>query len=265
MDKRIEAIVIDVDGCLVPTNGDTSPEYYASLAWISQCIKQANQGAFPPIGFCSGRDRNYIESTAFYLGLPNSWSIIESGVALFNPTTKELLFNPALTPNVQRVFKEVTKERIPKFLKTFSGLFLYPGNMVCVTLELEYNATISVEEVYKAVKKEMADLLEKGLVRITHSNCAVDISPPGIDKASGIQFWARHTGLNLAKTLSIGDSKGDFPLFRQTGYVGCPENASKECKRFVKSRKEKGHISSHKYASGVVDIIKHFTPGVRFF
>jgi len=60
MDRKIEAVLIDVDGCLLSTNGNVSSEYYKGLAQISQYVKKSNQGKFPPVGFCSGRDRNYI-------------------------------------------------------------------------------------------------------------------------------------------------------------------------------------------------------------
>ncbi len=256
MDRKIEAILIDLDGCLVPTNGNVSSEYYKGFAQISQNVKKANRGRFPTIGFCTGRDRNYVEAVSFFAGLPNSWSVIESGVALFNPATKELIFNPALTEKIRATFKKIINERLPRFLEKNPMLFLYPGNMICAALECKYGSTIAIEDVYKAVKKEMADSLNGGLLRVNYSDCAVDISPVGIDKASGIKFLSLLRKINLKKTLGIGDSNGDFPLFEQVGYVGCPANASKECKQLI--RKRKGYVSLLKYAEGVADVIGHF-------
>ena len=65
MRREIEAIFIDVDGCLLPTDGDVSPVYFLGLNQISQHVKEANQGSFPKIGFCTGRDRNYVEAVSF--------------------------------------------------------------------------------------------------------------------------------------------------------------------------------------------------------
>lgn len=256
MNKEIEAILIDVDGCVVPTNGKVSCQFFSGLSIISRYVEKANQGKFPPIAFCSGRDRNYIEAVSFFVGLPNFWSVIESGIALFNPATKELRFNPVLTEEVKKVFEEITNERMPKFLERNSMLFLYPGNMVCVALERKYGVALTIEDVYEAVKKELADFLQSRLVEITHSDCAIDISPAGIDKASGLQFLSQCTGINLKKTLGIGDSNGDFPLFETVGYIGCPANASEECKKLVEKRK--GYISPYPYARGVADVIENF-------
>ena len=256
MNKEIEAILIDVDGCIVPTNGKVSCEFFSGLSIVSKYVEKANQGKFPPIALCSGRDRNYIEAVSFFVELPNSWSVIESGIALFNPATKELIFNPALTNEVKRVFKEITEERIPKILGKYPQLFLYPGNMICVALERKYGIHPPIEAFYKGVMEEIEDLLRTKLVQITHSDCAIDISPAGIDKASGLQFLSQCTGINLKKTLGIGDSNGDFPLFKSVGYIGCPANASEECKKLVEKRK--GYISSYPYARGVADVIGNF-------
>lgn len=257
MNTEIEAILIDVDGCIVVTNGDIIFEYHKGLKRISEYVEAANRRKFPPIGFCSGRDRNYIEAVSFFVGVPNSWSVIESGIALFNPKTKALRFNPILTEEAKRVFEEIATKRMPKFLERNPMLFLYPGNMVCVAIERKYGVALTIEDIYEAVKRELADLLQSHLVQITHSDCAIDISPAGIDKASGLQFLSREMRINLKKTLGIGDSKGDFPLFGQVGFVGCPANASDECRALVKERK--GHISPFYYSEGVAEIIDHFT------
>ena len=249
-------ILIDVDDCMLPTNGEVSSEFYRGLEQISQFVKKGNEGEFPPVGFCTGRDRNYVEATAFHCGRPNSFSVIESGIALFNPTTKELILNPALTPEVKEAFEEISRKRIPQILKKHPKLFLYPGNMINVALEREYGFEIPIEECYEAVKNEVADLVERGLITIHHSRIAVDISPAGIDKASGVRFLSKHTGVELNQILGIGDSRGDFPLLNLVGHVGCPSNASKECKDLILTRK--GYISPFNYAYGVVDVIQHF-------
>ena len=257
--RKIEAIFIDVDGCLLPTDGDVSPVYFLGLNQISQYVKEANQGNFPKIGFCTGRDRNYVEAVSFFTGLPNSWSVIESGIAIFNPTTKELILNPVLTPKIGKAFVKMSEEKVPQILKRYPELFLYPGNMINIALERRYGTDLSIEECYEVVKKELEGLLEERLIIVTHSHIAVDISPAGIDKASGMEFLSKYAGINLAKSLGIGDSKGDFPMMKLVGYVGGPSNASKECKELITAKE--GYISQFKYANGVADVISYFVEG----
>lgn len=257
MGKDVSAILIDIDDCLLPTNGKTFPDFFMGLREIADCVKAANKGFFPKIAFCSGRDRNYIEAVAFVVGLPNWWSIIESGIALFNPTTKALCINNALNAEMKNAFAAIRNERLSKILELVPELFEYPGNMINIALERRNGIEIPIEKYYAVVVEALSDLLVKGLVTVHHSRIAVDISPPGIDKASGVAFLCRKTGISEEKMIGIGDSKGDFPMLRAVGFAGCPANASEECKDLVKHKQ--GYISPYKYAFGVFDVIRHFT------
>jgi len=256
MRRGIKLILIDIDDCLLPTDGRFYSDYFSGLPEIARYIEKANQGKFPQIGFCTGRDRNYVESTAFSVGRPNSWSVIESGIALFNPTTKEMPFNPALTPEIRKAFETIRREQLPQILKKFPELFDYPGNLINIALERQHGVDISLEECYQTVKQEFEDLESQDLIIIHYSKIAVDISPQGIDKASGVGFLAEKTGIDLDEMLGIGDSRGDFPMLNLVGSVGCPFNASEECKELI--RKREGYISPHQYAKGVADVIRHF-------
>ena len=259
MNNKIKAVLIDVDDCFLPTNGEITDLFFAGLIDITRKILRIKTGTFAPkIGWCSGRDRNYIEAVSFFCGLPDSWSVIESGVALFNPTTKEMALNPALTTEVKTAFEIIRRERLPQILDKFPDLFDYPGNMINIALERRYGAKISIEECFKEIESELKDLTAQGLATIHHSTIAIDISPAGIDKASGIQFLSQKTKINTKNILGIGDSRGDFPMLNLVGYVGCPTNASKECKELVRERN--GYVSPYHNTFGVADIIDHFCP-----
>lgn len=257
----IQHIFIDVDDCLLPTNGATNYHFYRGINAVRKWIIQANSGRYPEIGFCSGRDRNYIEAVSFFLGLPNCLSVIESGIALFNTRSKLLLLNPALTPEVIAAFTEIRQNRLPQILKKFPDLFDYPGNRINISLERECECQIPIEEFYRAIKEELVDLIDRGLATVHHSTVAVDISPANIDKASGISFFSQLTGIDTKNILGIGDSRGDFPMLNLVGYVGCPANASDECKALVKRRD--GYISGFPYALGVADIIQSYSVALR--
>lgn len=252
-------ILYDIDGCLLCTNGKIPNGYYDGLRRLHSYIRRANGGNFPKIGFCTGRDRNYVEATAFAVGLPNSWSVIESGIAIFNPATKELVPNPALTEEILAAFREISQNRLPLILRRFPGLFLYPGNAINIALELRHGNNDPIDSYYKQIIGELTDLLESGLVNITFSPIAVDIMPAGIDKAGGALFLARYTGADLKQSLGVGDSNGDIGFLCEMGFIGCPSNANEACKEVVRTKG--GYISPLSYAQGVADITHHFTTG----
>lgn len=257
MGKGIKYILVDIDDNILPTDGHYYRDDFKGLARFANWVDQANHKEIPLIGFCTGRDRNYVESVAFSVLRPNSWSVIESGIALFNPTTKRILINPSLTPEVIEAFESIRRERLPRILKKFPGLFEYPGNMINIALERKFGVDVPIEECYAAVKEEVRDIETRGVITIHHSKIAVDISPQGIDKASGIRFLSEETGIDTSEILGIGDSRGDFPMLKLVGWIGCPHNASDECKNLIKAKRG-GYVSTKEYAAGVADVIYEF-------
>ncbi len=254
----IKGFLIDRDGVLTINDGIIPWEHDLGRRRVYKYVKMSNRGNFPKIGICTGREYGSAESALFNIGIPNWWSIIESGVFLFNRATKQLLENPALTKEVKEAFQEISRHRIPSVLT--QDLFIYPGNQICVAIELIENTSITIEQAYQMIEKQVRDLVRENLVILHHSSIAVDISPANIDKASGVKFLCDVEKIDPKELFGIGDSPGDFPLFDAVGQIGCPSNATSECKEMVK--RKNGIISKKPYAAGVADILYQAT-GVR--
>lgn len=257
MAGKITSILIDVDDCILPNNGEVNVAFFVGLQSIAERIQDAPY----PIAFCTGREYTYTLALANVLGRPNSWSVVESGAFLFNParriSVQNPLQNPSLTPEIQEAF-ETARARVLALCEKLPLVF-YRGKLINIALELAEGAETTIEDCYLRVQEELRELEEGGFLTINHSSIAVDISPAGIDKASGVRFLSQHTGIDLSQTLGIGDSRGDFPMFELVGQVGCPANASPECKELVLARG--GYVAPRPYASGVARVIRHFTEG----
>jgi len=100
----VKGFLIDRDGVLIITDGKIPWVHELGRRQVYKYVQMANRGRFPKIGLCTGREYGSAETTLFDIGLPNWWSVIESGVFLLNRVTKDLRPNPALTPEVERVF-----------------------------------------------------------------------------------------------------------------------------------------------------------------
>jgi len=254
----IKGFLIDGDGVLRPTDGEIPWEHYLGLRRVYKYVKMADQGKFPKIGICTGREYGSAESILFDIGIPNWWSIIESGVFMFNRRTKQVLEHKALTEEKKEAFREISRNRIPPILAKYQNdLMLYPGNQICIAIELQKGAALTIEQAYEEIAMEVEDLVKEGLVTIHRSTLAVDISPSDIDKASGVRFLCEIEGIDPADLFGIGDSPGDFPMLDTVGHTGCPSNATPECKERVEI------ISNKPYAAGVADILYRVT-GVRW-
>lgn len=253
MSKR--AIFIDIDGCIIAENGAVSEDYYSSLFKLSEWIKREWQGE-PAVRICSNRDQNSAEIIAKLLGIINCWMIIEKGVAIFNPTTKEIKFNPAINSKKTNTLKWISRKIIPEVLKDYSCLSLYPGALLSICLEKKPGSLLDIERIYLRVRQKLARYIRKKLIKINFFNQVIIILPAGVSKGSGIEFLSQIEKINLAESLAIGDSKQDISMFRKTKFCGCPSNSDEICKKFIKIRR--GRISPKNYAEGVIDIIEWY-------
>lgn len=267
----IKAAILDVDGCFISPQGQVSPVYYRGLSKIARFVQQGNEGKLPSISLCSGRPGGYLEAVSYMIGLSETWAIAESGICLLDIKGKRRVWNPALTLEVREQFPRVMQEVIPPILQKYPDIFLYPWNEFNIALELVPDSTSSLEECYEMILSAdgVKELVREKKIVGHYSDSAVDITPcdvngKPIEKASGVKFWADYTQTNLQKVLYIGDSNGDLAAMQTVGYVGCPKNASPDCKKLVKQRG--GYVSNFSLANGVADILCHFlTPTSRIF
>lgn len=254
---EVRNILMDLNGCVV---GPPSKEFYEGLRELSH-LAELTKGGKPPflMGACSGREMPYVRGVLHLIGSPNGWSICESGLGIFHVLDEVWEPNPRLTHEVRQAFRAVD-ERVSGILARHQGAIrLYKGNEVSIALELTSRATFNVELFYGEVERELKDVLDNGLAVIHHSTDTVDISPAGVDKGTGMLQVEKVTGISRFQTLGIGDSNGDRPMLELVDFAGCPQNASEECKELIRSKGERGYISSYPYAKGVANIIRRFT------
>ena len=58
----------------------------------------------------------------------------------------------------------------------------------------------------------------------------LDITPPGLDKGTFVQFMARHLGISTEEIATIGDMQNDLPMFRHCGMSFAMGNATEDVK-----------------------------------
>ena len=258
MSNGKSAIFIDIDGCLISDFGNVNADYYQALSDISEWVKRGDLGEGPTVRLCTARNINSVELMCNVLGIVNSFVIIGNGVALLNPTTRKIKLNPDITDKMKELFRKILRRRIPLILKRWSNLSVYPGNILNITLERESETTPDMEIIHREIRKGkmIKYLIRRRIIKIVCSRYTISIVPRRINKGSGVKFLADVDNIDLSQSLAIGDTSQDFSLFRQVRLIGCPANASDQCKRFVKERR--GRVSHFSCAQGVADIIKHF-------
>ncbi len=91
------------------------------------------------------------------------------------------------------------------------------------------------------------------LLEITHSQSAVDITPRGVNKGSGIRQLAKLVRIPVDEMLGIGDSHGDLPMLQVVGTRACPANASEEIKNLSH------FVAEGEGPHGVSEILQKYT------
>ncbi len=249
-DTNIKLIVSDIEGCL--TINKKQPIDTGGLMKIRAYCELARAGEKPPLVLCTGRPQPYAEAIIQTLDafFPNFPSIVENGCFLYDPVEDVIIPNPAIEG------KEKGLRKIRTFLEeTLIAKRLAkaePGKELCVSL----NALLgmSIEELFRLTLETLPEDLKR-LVFITHSSSAVDITPKGVNKASGLEFMSKYTGIAFSEMIGIGDTVGDFPMLEKVGYPACPGNANSEVIELVK--KSDGYVASAPNTAGVWEILLH--------
>lgn len=255
----IRYILADIDDTIIKVDGkEPPPTVYSGLPKLSWIIRQTNSKAMVQhFGFCTGREASYILGLCRFMETPDSWSIAESGLILFNPKTQERIYHPAFTPEVREVFEEIKNKRVPRLVAKFPFLNPYKGKEVNIAIERK-DETVSWDDCERVIKESVQDIMD--FLEINRSSIAVDISPKGIDKGTGAIRLAEVTGIPLAEMLLIDDSMGGKPAADRIGFLACPANAKPDFKELV--RIKNGHESPLEFTEGVVESITYFT-GVK--
>lgn len=253
-------VFLDVDGCLVSEEGSTPFEYYKALSDLARYILAANVGGCPNVKICSGRNINFVEAIVHLIGRPLSGlSIVENGAVFYDPVKRESVINPQIPLKTKKLIEYLKRKAVPKILKEYPCLWVWPGNIVNITLVKKAETASSVHTLKKGIAKMLFKLLRKGLIRLTASRTAISILPPGTIKGNALIALAGLEGeIDLSNSLGIGDGEADLSFMRKMGRVGCPSNADEICKDLVKSKR--GIVSQFPHAQGVMDIIRRYFP-----
>jgi hypothetical protein len=248
MDNSIRLIICDVEGCL--TVNKKQPIDVGTLVKIQAYCELARRGEKPPLVLCTGRPQPYAEAIIQHLDafFPNFPSVVENGCFLYDPVEDVLIPNPAIAG------REAELRRVKDFILTNLARIskLEPGKELCISLNPI--GIMSVEELFQEIQKTLPPELRE-LVFITHSSSAVDITPQGVNKATGVEFLSRRTGVKLEDMLGIGDTAGDFLMLNVVGKIACPANAKQEVIDLVRHRN--GYVANSPNTLGVWEILLH--------
>lgn len=239
--KRTKLVASDMEGCITPAK--RTPVNIWGMGLIQEYCAEVNKRhedkskePIPPIILVTGRSTGYVESiiqNINALGPAFKFpSIIENGALFWDHNKRKVCHYHAIV-DIKR--KEISD--VDKFVKELittgeckGNAIKEPGKEICISLN---PIQLSIEDLYEIIVEIFK---KKGLdeaVNITHSSSAVDITPKGINKLSGLRELLLHEGIDPAKVLGVGDSEGDVDWLNSVGIRAAPHNATEDLRQKV--------------------------------
>ncbi len=243
--SRLRAVVIDVDGCLTP--GEGQAWNFEALKYIAQLNRRAQGDATElAVTLCTGRQEPYVEvmMQAIDAHLPG---IYENGGGLYFPREYRFVENPLITAPMREALAGIKATLRRKIVETGLGHF-QPGKEVSLTIYPL--GQVSVHELYLATAESLAAFNAEYIVQASVS--CVDITPKGVDKGGGVRWLSRETSIHLDQMGGIGDSASDLTFLSIVGRSAAPANAADEVKAAV------DYVSLYEDGDGVVDILRRW-------
>ena len=248
--NKLRLVVIDVDGCLTP--GEGQPWNFEVLKYVAQLNRKAQEDATElTVTLCTGRQEPYVEvmMQAIDAHLPG---IYENGGGLYFPREYRFVENPLITAAMREALAGIKATLRRAIVETGLGHF-QPGKEVSLSLyPLEQ---VTVHELYLATVEALATC-QSGYIPLEAMAC-IDIVPRGVDKGAGVRWLSRETGIPLDQMGGIGDSASDLAFLSIIGRSAAPANAADEVKAAV------DYVSPYEDGDGVVDILRRWVGGER--
>jgi hydroxymethylpyrimidine pyrophosphatase-like HAD family hydrolase len=238
----IRLIVADVDGVL--SSWEAAPFDFAVLQRLAEVNDRArHEPQHPAITLCTGRPAPYVEvlMQAIHGFYP---AIYEHGAGLYMPEPYGFKAHPALTPVMQAQLMAL-HARLHDALVATNLAYFQPGKSA--SLSLFARAGVTMHEVAHTAER-LARQWDDAFLVETGATC-VNVMVRGLDKAEGVRWLARETGIPLHAMAGVGDATGDIPFMQLVGWSAAPANAQAAVKQMAH------YTSPYEDGQGFMDIL----------
>jgi hydroxymethylpyrimidine pyrophosphatase-like HAD family hydrolase len=123
--------------------------------------------------------------------------------------------------------------------------YFQPGKSA--SLSLFARAGVTIHEVAHTAER-LARQWDDAFLVETGATC-VNVMVRGLDKAEGVRWLARETGIPLHAMAEVGDATGDIPFMQLVGWSAAPANAQAAVKQMAH------YTSPYEAGRGLMDIL----------
>jgi Cof subfamily protein (haloacid dehalogenase superfamily) len=248
----VQLICIDVDGTLVGSSGVVLPEIWPAAD------RARARGLH--LALCTGRPALGITSELGQRLDPGGWHIFQNGASIFHLGNGDSRSQPLPQDALQRVVERAraTDRELEVYTDT-SYAIVNPddrarrhADLLGLPFEVRPVEALSgapVRALWMLSEEQVEDVLAEGAFGLNASTSRAPIMPdtvfinmtaPGVDKASGVAAVAKAYGVSLEDVMMVGDSGNDVPAMRVVGYPVAMANSEPEV--LAAARLRVGHV-----------------------
>jgi hypothetical protein len=238
----IRLIVADVDGVL--SLGEAAPFDFAVLQRLAEVNDRArHEPHYPAVTLCTGRPAPYVEvlMQAIHGFYP---ALYEHGAGLYLPEPYGFKAHPALTPAMQAQLMEL-HVMLHNALVATDLAYVQPGKSASLSLFARAGVTLyEVACTAERLARQWGDAF-----RVEAGATCVNVMVHGLDKAEGVRWLSRETGIPLHAMAGVGDATGDMPFMQLVGWSAAPANAQAAVRQMAH------YTSPYEDGRGLMDIL----------
>lgn len=280
--KNINAIILDVDGCIVGEKiGVNSPNPNVEVV---DKMKMLNI----PVILCTAKPhfsiRNIINNCKF-----NNYHITDGGSVLINPIDNKFIKQYIIDKGMaKKIIKEylkydiyveiyttddyiIQKNMVSDITKQHTHILQRPPKIVddlilecekggitkIMPIALNENDKEKLEHVFNKAETDLT--LSWGIHPVALPLQFGIITAPGISKKQGAIDIIDKMKISFDNVLGIGDSKSDWQFIEMCKYGATLDNGNLQLKELIKSKGNNSYIADKNVdENGIIDILEHF-------
>ena len=238
MSRRPRIVACDLDGTLVRSDGTVSDRTVKAL-------HRAEEGGATVV-FVTGRPPRWMHDVATRTGV-RGLAICANGALVYDLGERRVIYSRLLPP-------EISQALLPRLRDAFPGIAFAVETEAGFAREPNYRARYDVGQEHRVAPAEelLAEPIAKLLARhedmtsdelldaareivgdqatLTHSSSGLggallEISAPGVSKATTLELLCEQRGLTFEDVLAFGDMPNDLPLLSWAGSAWAMANA----------------------------------------
>ncbi|MBB6443102.1 HAD family hydrolase [Phycisphaera mikurensis] len=247
--SRFDAVLCDVDGCLVDEAGGPLPlEKLGRIAAHNRLALDAEDR--PIVTLCTGRPEPFAECLARVIGNPLLPIVCENGAWLHDPTDNAYLLDPAVT--AEDLAAVAALEGWVRRELGSAGVSIQPGKTASVSL---YHPDAELLEAFKPRLRDAADG-HGWPFRVSGTWSYINCDLRKVSKATGIARLLALTGIEAARCAGIGDTAHDLQIAESVAWFGVPHNRDPILDDAA------DRIAAAPGVDGVIELLAHLGPPV---